>query len=94
MIDASSTEEPQLTPKLVLSATKQERFDELGCVALTACTTCDFSLITSMEEDVQFTSSSSEEELDEEVLDVSSLSDSQSEACGSLVSPSEGSVVP
>ena len=82
MIGASSTEEPQLTSKLAPLALKQDRFDELGFVALAAWITCDFSLMTSAEECCKLISSSSEEELDEAVLDVSSLSESESGAGG------------
>lgn len=82
LIGASSTEEPQLTSKLAPLALKQDRFDELGFVALAAWITCDFSLMTSAEECCKLISSSSEEELDEAVLDVSSLSESESGAGG------------
>ena len=66
-------------------AVKQERFDESGFVALAAWITCDLSLMISAEELEELISSSSEEELDEDVLDVSSLSESESGACCALV---------
>ena len=69
-ICAPSTEDPQLTSKLVFLTVKQERFDESGFVALAAWITCDLSLMISAEELEELISSSSEEELDEDVLDV------------------------
>ena len=89
LIGASSTEEPQLTSKLVFLARKQERLDELGFVALAACITCDFSLMTNTEEFCKLISSTPEEELDEEELDVSSLSESESGA-GGIVAALDG----
>ena len=80
-MDAPSTEDPQLTSKLVFLAVKQKRFDESGFVALAAWITCDLSLITSTEEVEELIASSSEDELDEDELDVSSLSESESGAC-------------
>ena len=65
---APSTEDPQLTSKVVFLVLKRERFDESGCVALAA-----------------LISSSSEDELNEDEPDVSSLSGSESGACCSLV---------
>ena len=67
-------------------AVGHERFDESGFVDLAAWITCDLSLMTSTEELDRLISASSEEELDEDVLGVSSLSESESGACSSLVS--------
>ena len=49
-------------------AVKQDRFDESGLVALAAWM-CDLSLITSIDELAESVSSSSEEELDDDVDD-------------------------
>ena len=65
---APSTEDPQLTSKVVFLVLKRVRFDESGCVALAA-----------------LISSSSEDELIEDEPDASSLSESESGACCSLV---------
>ena len=55
---APSTEAPQLTSKVVSLAVKQERFDESGLVALAAWITCDLSLITRIDELVEWVSAS------------------------------------
>ena len=82
---APSTEDPQLTSKVVFLALKQERFDELAFVALAAWITCDLSLMTRIEELEELIASSSEDELNEDEQDVSSLSESESGACCYLV---------
>ncbi len=81
---APSTEAPQLTSKGVSLAVKQERFDESPLVALAAWITCDLSLITRIDELVEWVSASSEKELesDDDVVDESSSSESESGACG------------
>ena len=86
---APSTDNPQLTSKVVFLVLKQERFDDSGIVALAAWTTCDLSLITSTEDCKELLASSSEDELDEDELDESSLSESESTVCWSSV-PSSG----
>ncbi len=70
-IGSPKTAEPQLTSKLVSLAVKQERFDESGFVDLAAWITCDLSLVA-IDEHVEVVFSSSEEELADEVLEVSS----------------------
>ena len=81
---APSTEDPQLTSKVVFLAVKQERFDESGLMALATWITCDLSLTTRIDELVEWVSTSSEEELesDDDVVDESSSSESESGACG------------
>ena len=80
---APSIEEPQLTSKLVLLAVKQDRFDESGLMVLAARITCDLSLITSIDELAELVSSSSEE-LDDDVDDELSPSESECGACDVL----------
>ena len=72
-----------MTSKVVFLAENQEPFDESGLAALAAWITCDFSLITRIDELVEWLSFSSEEELelDDDVVDKSSSSESESGAC-------------
>ena len=84
LIGAPSTEDPQLTSKVVFPCIEAGAFDESGLVARAAWITCGLSLMTRIEE-LEELISSSEDELDEDELDVSSLSESESGACCSLV---------
>lgn len=60
-------EDPQLTSKVVPFKVKQARLVELGFVRDTACTTCDFLLITNSDlSSALGKASSSEEELESE----------------------------
>ena len=65
---------------------KQERFDEPGLVALAAWITCDFSLMTKIDDFAESASSSSDEEVasDDEVVESESSSELESDT-GSFV---------
>ena len=62
-----------MTSNVVFLAVQQERFDEPGLVALAAWITCDFSLMTKIDDFAESASSSSDEEVasDDEVVDES-----------------------